>query len=103
MPTANEQYDVRLKQGRLLRGWPLAWLCAVRNTAIGVLDGFGDPYDAQLTAPTWVVVTEQQSGRRVARVSAGRDPATIAALLRAVQDAAESLTPEEFLDRYAAR
>jgi len=96
--TAGDLYDLRLQRGRLLRGWPLAVACALRNLALGFL--LDDDVDV---APGWVVVTDRRSGARVGLVAVGRDAFAGDATLAAMTYDAAFLAPEQFVKRHGVR
>ena len=82
-----------------MKGRPLAVACAFRNLAFNFLLS---SYEDDLVAPAWVVVQDRGTGKRIGRVSVGREAFAADALRRMQYDAA-FLGPEQFVNRHGVR
>ena len=100
MVTAGDLYELRLQRGRILKGMPLAVACAFRNLAFSFLLS---SYEDGLVAPAWVVVQDRGTGKRIGRVSMGREAFAADALLAVMQYDAAFLGPEQFVHRHGVR
>lgn len=85
-----------LRVGRLLRGWPLALVVALRDLPCAVFTA-GTSLDVPAVAPSWVVVEDRGSGEVLLRLPAGRSAGAGPALLDEVQAELRSLTRADFL------
>lgn len=96
--TASDAFDVELKVGRLLRGRALAAAVLLRNLVWVYLEP-----TTELLAPSWVVVRDRRTGKKIGSLSAGREAGVGEALLRKVQESSLRLTPAAFLELWALR
>jgi hypothetical protein len=85
-----------LRSGRLLRGWPLALVVALRDVPCAVLTG-GSSLSSPAVAPSWVVVEDRGSGEVLRRLPAGRAADAGATLLAHVQAELRGRSRQEFL------
>ena len=85
-----------LRVGRLLRGWPLALLVALRELP-GAAVNAGTPLDVPSVAPSWVVIEDRGTGEVLLRLPAGRCAGSGPALLDEVQAELRARTREDFL------
>ena len=85
-----------LRVGRLLRGWPLALVVALRDLPCAVFTA-GTSLDVAPVAPSWVVVEDRGTGQVLMRLPAGRSAGAGAALLDEVQAELRTRTREDFL------
>ena len=83
-----------------MKGMPLAVACAFRNLAFSFLLS---SYEDDLVASAWVVVQHRRTGKRIGRVSVGREAFAADALLAAMQYDAAFLGPEQFVNRHGIR
>jgi hypothetical protein len=105
--TAEAEYDLELKVGRVLKGWPLSAVVAARNLLVGfglfALDSAASAGGEALEvpgAPAWVRVRERLTGEVLLKVAAGRDAGAGPMLLEQMTEDARTLTPQAFLQRY---
>jgi hypothetical protein len=106
MTTAADAYALKLRRGRFLSGWPLAAACSARNLLMSAPFVFlGDSFEGteDIVAPSWVIVTDRRTGRRIARVAAGRDSGAGQALYDDMAAALNTMPPDDFLGLYASR
>ena len=89
-----------LRTGRVLRGWPLAAVVALRELTCAVFTA-GTSLDVPAVAPSWVLVEDRGTGERLLRLPAGRAAGAGAALLDQVQAELRGLSREDFLARRA--
>ena len=99
MALARDVYDVRLQVGRVLTGRLLAGVTALRGLLLSFVTGGMEGVD--MVAPSWVVVSRQDDGTEVGRISAGREPGSGEHLVASVRASTAELDDAAFLERWS--
>jgi hypothetical protein len=84
----------------------LAAACTARNLLISAPFVFlGDSFEGteEIVAPSWVIVTDRRTGRRTAKVPAGRDAGAGQALYDDMTAALNTMPPKDFLRLHSSR
>jgi len=85
-----------LRVGRLLRGWPLALVVAMRELPCAVFTA-GTSLDVPAVAPSWVLIEDRGTGEQLLRLPAGRAAGAGAVLLDEVQAELRMRSRQDFL------
>lgn len=91
-------YAARLRLGRFLPVPLVAVLSFLRGFAASLAGG--GYWDADATAPSWVLITRRSDDKVVGKLSAGREPYAGEMLLQSVRTSMSELGPEDFLRRW---
>ena len=100
MTVAADHYRLDLRIGRRLSGWWLAVAVLLREIPLMILFASGP---SNMVAPSWVLITEKSTGRRVGKAPAGRDPHAGQELLVAMQRDAALLSPGMFVNKWTSQ
>ena len=83
--------------GRVFSGVPLTLIVFVRQFVVTLIDG----PDPNMVAPSFLSLTDLPTGRKIARLSLGRDAFVAEEVRRAVERDLQSLSREQFLEQWA--
>ena len=98
--------EMTFEYGRYLAGWPLAVVSAIRNLVIDLLTGgwfMGNAADDDLGPPLFMILEDQTTGRRVARVGLGRDDVRSHGRRVEMEYDFDRLSRQEFIAKHAQR
>lgn len=83
--------------GRIFSGLPLTAIVFVRQFVGTLIDG----PDPNMIAPSFLTLTDLSTGRKIARLSLGRDAFVAEEVRRSVERDLQSLSRDQFLEQWA--
>ena len=86
--------------GRVFSGMPLTMIVFGRKL-VGTMIPLFDVPDPNTIAPSFLLLTELPTGRKIARLKLGRDAFVAEEVRRAVERDLHSLSREQFLEQWA--
>lgn len=95
--TAAATITTTYRLGRVFSGVPLTAIVFVRQFVVTLLDG----PDPNMIAPAFLSLTDLPTGRKIVRLSLGRDAFVAEEVRRAVERDLQSLSRDQFLEQWA--
>lgn len=95
--TAAATIKTTYRLGRIFSGLTLTAIVFVRQFVVTVIDG----PDPNMVAPSFLTLTDLPTGRKIARLSLGRDAFVEEEVRRSVERDLQSLSRVQFLEQWA--